>query len=62
MGAAAADGSDGAYRRSITVGAERTRGCRRTQVGRSFPGKHRADCVFLSRDAVPLGRENSMWN
>ena len=31
-------------------------------AGRNFPGKHRADCVFLSRDAVPLGRKNSMWN
>ena len=58
MGDAAADGSDGAYRRSITVGAERTRGCRRAQVGRSFPGKHRRLRIPIS-DAVPLGRKTA---
>ena len=65
MGAAAVGDSDGAYRSyrcSVTVGAGGMRGCRRAQVGRNFSEKHPADCVFLSRDAVPLGRENSRWN
>ena len=62
FGVGDSDGAYRSYRCCVTVGAGGMRGCRRAQVGRNFSEKHPADCVFLSRDAVPLGRENSRWN